>query len=164
MSSISKAIKPRRFSVALNSFKILPYNSSGQAALGIIVAEILIAVLLLSGWYSKLAAFLGSLLLIIFTTAIVSKLLRGHKYLECGCFGAEKVQKINFKFINRNIILLLMAICVMFFGGGFFSLDNDSLLTNRFLVIAYLPCMLSLVGVAILFLLAQRLYRLLLFS
>lgn len=163
-SSVSKANEPARFAFTLATFKLISTAWVQPVAFLLILAESVIAILLLLGWQSRLAATLCGSLLAIFTFVIGLSLLRGHNDLECGCFGAHHAQKINLKLIGRNILLLMAALCIMLWGGGLLALDSHPLLWKRLLIAEMLmPFILVCAGAFILFLLVRQLYRLLLF-
>ena len=164
-SSVSKVKQPRLFSAEVVAYKLIPNKWSWPIALTLMSMELVVAVLLLIGWQSRLAAFLGGLLLVIFTIAIGFNLLRGRADLECGCFGKKNAQKIGLRLIARNLILLIVAVCITLWGGSLLSLDNQPFLWKRlFMMELFLPLILVCVGTIMFFLLTRRLYRLLLLT
>lgn len=163
VSFIGKANEPRRFATTLAAFKLIPNAWVQPVALTLMSLESVVAILLIIGWQTRGAAILCGFLLVIFTFAISLSLLRGQTDLECGCFGAIHSQKINLKLINRNISLLIATICIILWGGGLLALDSYTLIWKKlFLGEVFLPVILIGIGVLILYMLANQLYRLLL--
>lgn len=163
VSFVSKANDTRGFIAILAAFKLIPNAWVQPFAFTLISLESIIAALLLTGWQSRVAAALCGFLLVIFTVALSLSLLRGRSDLECGCFGAKRAQKINLNLISRNIGLLVVAMCIVRWGGGLLALDNHSLVLGQlFIEQEFLPIMLVCAGTLIFTLLVWQLYRLLL--
>ncbi len=162
VSSVSKANDARHFVNTLVSFKLFPTSWAQPFTVIIIGMELIVAALLLMGWQSRIAASLCGFLLLIFTVVICLSLMRGYTDLECGCFGSRHARKVNFNAVGRNIFFLVMALCIMLWGGGFWALDNYSFVWKKsFASEVFLPIALACVGILILTLLVRCLYFLL---
>jgi uncharacterized membrane protein YphA (DoxX/SURF4 family) len=161
ISTLGKVRAPRSFAATVASFNLLPRAWARSVALLLIGTEAVIAVPLLIGWHSQLAAATCALLLTIFIFAVGINLLRGRRDLECGCFGAKLAHKINLRHIGSQSALLAMALCVALGGGGLLSWDRPESGSLHLPVIEdVLPLVLALTGLCILFRLRRQLHRL----
>ncbi len=79
--------------------------------------ETLISVALLLNIYPKIAAALGAGLLIIFTSLLSARLMKGETE-GCGCFGNSQNEKINSITIVRNLFLLSLSLIILFASEG----------------------------------------------
>jgi uncharacterized membrane protein YphA (DoxX/SURF4 family) len=162
-SSVGKVGEHRRFAATVAALKLIPRTWVRPIALALIGIELVVAVLLLLGWRSQSVSALCGLLLAIFTTAMGISLLRGYTDLECGCFGTRYTEKINLRLIYRNLVLIVVALCIMFGGGGLLTMDSYwPSLKRLFMTGMLLPFMLVFTEALILGLLVHQLYRLLL--
>lgn len=162
VSSFSKIRYPQHFITTIDSYELLSESWYKLSAFTIIASEIAVAMMLLVGWQSRLAAMIGFVILVVFSFAIGVNLVRRRTNLDCGCFGRKYTQKISFGLIVRNLALAVVAYFVMRSGGGLMSLDGYSSLQTRLLVAEmFLPFILVFVGMFVLVLLVLRLYRLL---
>jgi len=64
-----------------------------------------IALLVPSSW----SALGAGCLLVLFTVAIVTNLLRGRRHIDCGCFQSELRQELGWELVLRNAVLLGIA-------------------------------------------------------
>lgn len=83
---------------------------------GVIVAEIITAVLLLRGRSARIGAICAALLLIGFSAfALYYRFGLGYpEGLECGCFGGIIASQLGVTTALRNLALLLPALLVVF--------------------------------------------------
>ncbi len=85
-AGIVKLHAPQDFADSIASFQLLPAGIVNAFALGLPPFEILVALLLLSGWQKRAAALAVLGLTAIFAVAMLSALARGLT-VDCGCFG-----------------------------------------------------------------------------
>jgi len=164
-STLGKVNQPRQFSASVEAYHLLPGVWVKPFAYALTSTEIAVTFLLFIGWQSQAAALLSGLLLIIFILAVGINLIRGRKDLNCGCFGSKRNQKISLKLISRNIILLVLASCVMLGGGGILSFDQQLPSLQRSLMWEILlPLAFTMMGVITLYRLVDQLKRLLLLA
>lgn len=121
---------PADFQASIEAFRLIPESQHHLvmvATFAIPWAEVLCAVLLVLGLWTRASAFLLSVALAGFVVAIKSALDRGLDF-PCGCFG-----KINFPCpsdkltdcaIYRNAALLLPALYILIRGAGRLSIDR----------------------------------------
>ena len=72
--------------LAVRAYHILPEGMVGIVGVGLPVLELSLAVLLVLGFATRLAAVTSALLLIVFIAGIISVWARGLS-IDCGCFG-----------------------------------------------------------------------------
>jgi uncharacterized membrane protein YphA (DoxX/SURF4 family) len=124
---------PQKFALAINSFKILPEHLVHLAAGAIPWIEVVCGLLLIVGIWTRAAAALLAAMLIAFTIAVASVLLRDMS-LTCGCFGKFSLicahDKMSWCKIGENAIILVPTLLVAIFGGGFFDLDRNTCKTG----------------------------------
>ncbi len=137
-SSLNKGRQPLVFVKSITNYELIPRAWAKPFSFILIGMEIALAFLLFLGWQSHAAGMLYALLLLVFTFAVGANLARGRTELNCGCFGLKHEQKIGFKIIARNFALFMLALLVMIFGGGFLSLDEQSLTLQKFIIIEVL--------------------------
>ena len=77
---------PQAFADSIATFQLLPARLSNLLALGLPPFELVVGILLLSGWKARLAAFCGLMATGVFLLALGSAIIRGLP-VECGCFG-----------------------------------------------------------------------------
>jgi uncharacterized membrane protein YphA (DoxX/SURF4 family) len=131
--SSSKLISMQAFASAVMSYRLIPAALAQPFALNLVAIEIVLGVLLLFGWYTRMAAAVGGVLMLIFIMAMAINIARGNTDLDCGCSGGHTRQIIGYKTIVRNIAILVSAIFVYWVGGGIFSIDSLSLETKSIL-------------------------------
>ncbi|MDQ3006064.1 MAG: DoxX family membrane protein [Chloroflexota bacterium] len=163
LSAIDKIQRPQQFIETISLYNLLPKTWSKSIAFAIISLELVLAILLLAGWQSRIVAEICLLLVIVFSCAVGINLIRGRTHIGCGCFGSNHSAKINLRLIGRNLILIVAAIYAMLWGGGALALDSYPLVLERLLTAeTLLPFILICLGGFLLFLLIRRLYGLLL--
>jgi len=164
-SSLPKLRHPRAFTTAVQAYHLLPQPWIRPFAIILPWLELALGLMLLLGWGTRIAALAGSGLLLVFLTAMGINLARGRKDLDCGCSGKKHSQKIGWKTIARNIVLVLFSIPVAVWGGGFLALDNQSPAIQTFvletlLLHRLLPLVLSITGLWLLSRLLRQTVRL----
>jgi uncharacterized membrane protein YphA (DoxX/SURF4 family) len=105
LSAVSKLRDRRAFHGVVERFDLLPVRWVNTASDGFIVAELIVASLVIVGGPALVPGFLLSVaLLIVFSAALVIALHRGQA-LSCNCFGASDrpLSRID---VARNFILI----------------------------------------------------------
>lgn len=108
-SSLPKLRHPRSFTSAIAAYHLLPQRWVDPFATTLPWLELALGLMLLLGWGTRIAAVVSAALLIVFLAAMGINLARGRKDLDCGCSGKHHSQKIGWKTITRNVILLLLS-------------------------------------------------------
>jgi hypothetical protein len=73
------------------------------------LAEIALAVLLVSGWWYAQAVVASLILLVAFTVLLLVR-LRDAERLPCSCFGATSQRPMSWLDVARNVILIAVLI------------------------------------------------------
>jgi uncharacterized membrane protein YphA (DoxX/SURF4 family) len=71
---------------AVRAYNILPFEVTAVVGAALPVVEIAVGVLLIVGAFTRIAAVLGSLLMLSFIIAIATVWIQGQS-IDCGCFG-----------------------------------------------------------------------------
>jgi putative oxidoreductase len=83
----TKALNPQAFADSIATFKILPPQLINIVALVLPPFEILLGLMLVSGWKARAASLAVAGLAIVFGIALGQALTRGLA-VDCGCFGS----------------------------------------------------------------------------
>ncbi|MCX6439476.1 MAG: DoxX family membrane protein [Actinobacteria bacterium] len=127
-----KAFKPSESASAVAAYKILPINLAHLMGYALPWLEIALGILLIIGLTTRLAAVVGTAIMIVFTAAIISVWARGI-LIDCGCFGgggevdaskAAEAQSAYLKEILRDLGLALCGTYLYFFPYGRLSIEK----------------------------------------
>lgn len=124
ISSISKIREPHSFVKTVAAYRLLPEMVIRPFAFSLPWIELILGMVLLLGWETRLAAGATGVLYFLFSIALLINLLRGQKNLGCGCFGAKSNHKITSWLVFRDIGLMLAAVVISIYGGGGYSLET----------------------------------------
>lgn len=118
---------PQKFAMAIHSFKILPDHLVLLATAAIPWMEVICAVLLIVGLWTRAAGWLLVAMLVVFTAAVASVILR-HMSVTCGCFGNLTLlcpkEKLSWCKVGENALILIPTVLVAVFGGGYLELER----------------------------------------
>ena len=164
-SAYGKLSRPCHFISVIQTYQLLPKSLVRPFASALPWSEVIIGLLLVLGWQTYHAAVTGASLMTIFILAIAINLARGRTELECGCFGARHWEKIGWKVMARDVILLLVFLQLASFGGGFLAFDNlpaatQQLIFGTYIIGVLLPLSLAVAGLCQLTRLLRQLARL----
>ena len=104
-SAVPKLRHPKGFILAVLEYRILPARLSWGYGRVLPPLELLLALLLLSGTAVRLAALVGSLLLLSFLLAVGINVARG-RTLDCQCFGKARQRPIGWGLLLQDAALL----------------------------------------------------------
>lgn len=120
-STAGKIRRPITFAKGIAQYGILPARLTFALGLALIPLEAFLALAHLTGWLLAVAVPVGIVLLLIFTAAVTTSLVRGI-YTPCYCFGAEGGEAISLRSLGRLALLMAGEISLMtqpgFFEGG----------------------------------------------
>ncbi|MEM8532666.1 MAG: MauE/DoxX family redox-associated membrane protein [Chloroflexota bacterium] len=108
VSSFAKVKDFSSYLTAVGAFRLIPKSLAGIGAVFFLVCEILVVVLLFI--WPIIAFSLAAILLLLFSVALTTVLLRGIQ-TTCNCFGSSS-HPVSYTDLIRNVGLLLCA------GGG----------------------------------------------
>jgi uncharacterized membrane protein YphA (DoxX/SURF4 family) len=114
LAGVGKLANHPAFLLIVRSYKWLPEAMVRPLSWFVPVAEIVLAALLLSGTQVAWAAIGAAGLLLGFSLAISTNLLRGHRDTSCGCCGNSSHAAIGWHLVLRNFGLVGLAAI----GGG----------------------------------------------
>lgn len=83
----TKASNPQAFADSIATFKMLPPRLINIVALALPLFEMLLGLMLISGWKARAASLAVAGLAIVFGIALGQALIRGLA-VDCGCFGS----------------------------------------------------------------------------
>jgi putative oxidoreductase len=122
-ASFEKIFHPNQFAIAVRSYQIIPVSLSNLFALSILWGELVAAILLIVGLFTRQAAAAILLLTAMFTFAIGIVLVKG-MVIDCGCFGPDGGTPVGPPSLIRNILLIAACVLIMRYDRGFFSLNR----------------------------------------
>jgi len=102
----TKVINPQPFADSIATFRMLPSQLINMVALGLPPLEILLGLMLVSGWKAHAASLTVAGLSIVFGLALGQALMRGLA-VDCGCFGSGEPSTVKtWASFGRAFILL----------------------------------------------------------
>ncbi|MFQ5511599.1 MAG: MauE/DoxX family redox-associated membrane protein [Candidatus Krumholzibacteriia bacterium] len=122
-SSLQKVQHPDEFAIAVRAYKLLPVSLSNVFALLVAWSEVLAGGMLILGLMTRKAAGAIFVLLVMFTVAIATTLIRGLA-IDCGCFSNEGGSQTGFTLIIRNLFLLAASAILILHDGGLWRLSK----------------------------------------
>lgn len=114
---------PQKFVFAVKGFNILPDHLAVLATYAVPWTEAIASVFLILGFWSRAAASVIGLMLVVFIVGIASVIVRGLD-VNCTCFGGYKLLcsgNVGWCNIGQNVLLLAVALLLTFKGGGLLS-------------------------------------------
>ncbi len=125
-SAVPKLRHPKGFILAVLEYRILPARLSWGYGRVLPPLELLLALLLLSGTAVRLAALVGSLLLLSFLLAVGINMARG-RTLDCHCFGKARSRPIGWGLLLQDAVLLGAALVLAISTPSWLALEPWSL-------------------------------------
>lgn len=111
VASIDKISAPDAFAASVHAYRLLPYVSVNIVALIVPWLELLCGVFLVTGVKLRASALLVTILLALFTIAMISALVRGLN-IDCGCFGKEYASPVTWMKVFEDIGLAALGVYV----------------------------------------------------
>jgi uncharacterized membrane protein YphA (DoxX/SURF4 family) len=99
---------------SIKNYQIIPDRYAKTAAKFDAIAEMMIGVLLLVGFFYKVSLVFFTGLIVLYTLAILINLRRGRTTLSCGCGGIVGEKPISWKLIFRNLSIIIVAVLLLF--------------------------------------------------
>lgn len=123
-ASVDKVANPEAFSASIANYKLLSPLFISLAATLFPWVELLSGLALVFGIFPRGSAFLLSSLLIIFTAAVLSALVRGLD-ISCGCFSQDPaVGKVGWIKILENVGLIVLTTFLFYSTSVKLSLEE----------------------------------------
>lgn len=120
-----KIIAPANFSSSIANYKLFPVEFINILAIIIPWIELISGSLLLLGIWTKENSAIMTLLLIVFTIAIIISLFRGLN-IDCGCFGTAYGEQIGLLKISENLLLILSGFILVRWGSSFLAIAPET--------------------------------------
>lgn len=117
---------PMTFALAVKSFELVPIAWVPSFAFVVAWIEAVVGVALVVGLWTRAAGLLALLMLLSFTAAVVSVILRKMD-LSCGCFGRFKLicqGPVGWCKVGENLVLIAMAYAIALRGHNGLSLEQ----------------------------------------
>jgi len=123
-ASIDKIAEPAAFALSIANYRVLPDSLTLYPATFLPWMELLCGLSLLFGLMVRGSALLTSFMLILFTAAVLSALLRGLD-IACGCFTqGQGAEVIGWWKIAENTGLICATLVLLWGGEGVLSLEG----------------------------------------
>jgi putative oxidoreductase len=124
LASIDKVVDPDAFATSISGYRVV---SAGPALLIATVLpwiELLCGLGLLFGVFVRGSALLALIMLSVFTVLVLSALWRGLD-ISCGCFTQDPTaERIGWKKVGENLLLIFMSFLVFHRSSFSFSLGR----------------------------------------
>lgn len=101
------------FSAVLADYRLLPVRATGICAAAVVGAELCLGIGLLMSISRSFALAGSALALSIYAGAIAVNLVRGRRFIDCGCSGFAGQQPLGAWLVTRNLLLALAALAAM---------------------------------------------------
>lgn len=123
-ASADKLLNPSAFAVVVYNYKVLPGSFINLVAITLPWLELVCGILLITGLFSRAAALILSMLLLIFFCALSISLYRGID-ISCGCFSVSTTaDTISTSYMVRDLLILAMSIQIFLFDKGFIGIGG----------------------------------------
>ncbi len=99
----------RAFSAIVRASQVLPSAWAPASTVSLALAELALALALLTPAWRSLAALGVVLLMVLYASAISLNLWRGRRDIDCGCSGPGAAQPLRPVLLLRNLIIALLA-------------------------------------------------------
>lgn len=124
IASIAKIADPAAFAASIGNYKIVSGALLMVFATLLPWVELLCGLCLLAGILTRGSSFLLTSLLVVFTLAIISALLRGLD-ITCGCFTQDPdAGKVGWMKVAENAGLIFLGLFTLFSTSVKFSLQT----------------------------------------
>lgn len=98
------------FSGVLTDYRLLPARATGVCAGAVVGAELCLGVGLLLPISRNFALAGSALALVLYAGAIAVNLVRGRRFIDCGCTAFAGQQPLGVWLVARNLLLALAAL------------------------------------------------------
>ncbi|WP_182707359.1 MauE/DoxX family redox-associated membrane protein [Thermomonospora cellulosilytica] len=125
-AGLAKALEPPALQeLAVEAYQLLPGALITPVGVGLPILEIVLAVLLLAGFATRVGGVLSGLLMAVFIAGIASAWARGLK-IDCGCFGGggQIADPPYLSEIVRDLGFLALAAWITVWPPGRAALDR----------------------------------------
>ena len=104
-ASVPKLTSPGKFSQIVQEYQLLPNKFARVAGRILPLIELACGFALLLGISTPWPGVVAMLLFALFAGAISINLLRGRRFIQCGCFGVGRETRLSWGSVLRNVTL-----------------------------------------------------------
>lgn len=118
---------PQQFAYAVKGFELVPEGLIPFVTALVPWTEVVAGLALILGFWTRAASGLLAAMLVAFTLAVISVILRPEVSVECGCFGRLKLicsGPVSWCKVGENSIILAFTLAPVIFGGGRLAVDR----------------------------------------
>lgn len=119
-SSIGKLQQPHDFALYVVACNLLPYSISLAIGYCLPWLELIIGVVLVTGFFTRHAAMVSMLLIASFTITNSCELIADPQGV-CGCFGISLVVVTYAVSLVIDFVMMFMAVCLFLYGARIFK-------------------------------------------
>lgn len=123
VAAADKLGNPEPFAQAIANYRLLPLQLVNGVAIVLPWVELMVGLMLLVGIRVRAAATVAVALLVIFTAALLSALVRGLD-ISCGCFSQTAAERLGWGRVVEDVALLMGALVVAVWAPQRWSLEN----------------------------------------
>jgi len=120
---VSKIADPALFAEEIGNYDMSPELINNILAIIFPWLELIVGVMLVFGVKIKENAFISTLMLIVFTIAVVIAAARGLD-ISCGCSGGSAQEKVGIAKILKNTGLIVLSLFLTFSKSEKFNLNK----------------------------------------
>jgi uncharacterized membrane protein YphA (DoxX/SURF4 family) len=127
VAGLLKVTKPEVSARAVQAYQLLPFDLATYVGYGLPILEVVLGALLVLGLFTRTAAAVSGVLLVVFIIGIASAWARGLN-IDCGCFGEggtiDPSQTRYLEEILRDVGLVLCAAWLVIRPRTAYSLER----------------------------------------
>lgn len=121
---VGKIAHPEEFAREISNYQLLPILFINPLAVILPWLEVITGMMILFGIQIRANAFIVSLMLITFTTAIIIAVAKGLS-INCGCYSQIAAQKVGLPKILENTGLIILSLILVFTENNKLQLKNN---------------------------------------
>jgi len=110
IGGLLKVPRLKKFFVTVVQYGILKGTLARVFAYTLPFAEVIVGILLLTGFYLPLFSVLALLMLLVSTFGVVYALLRKNKMDDCGCYGGVVKVPVGWKKVVENLVFIILNV------------------------------------------------------
>jgi uncharacterized membrane protein YphA (DoxX/SURF4 family) len=120
-----KAVGPApEFAAILETYKLFPPSLLSPLSIAVPYVEMWVGLFILTGFYTRQAAFAAAALFAAFLVALISTLVRGIDLASCGCFGPDALSPRYTMIMDTILLALSLSACKLAKLPSSLSLDR----------------------------------------
>ena len=123
VAGASKVGNAAQFAAQIAGFRLLPEALVAPLAVMLPYWEMLLGALVVLGLFTRVAAGIAVVLLVLFDAAIASAVVRGMT-VSCGCFGPNDATVTTWAEVARDAIFVVLALIIALRPPGALALDR----------------------------------------